>query len=434
MITKKIKSIEFPISSELKLVFDGEQESAYQLPLPKSLARIDLTGDTRAMDSVNPALLDFKYSDRLGNSLKLKASVTWQGSFSLGFPKKNYAIDLLNEDGESVKIKIGDWVAMDSYHLKANYVDFTQARNVVIAKVAHAVDMAYPLGDRFPWWEKPYDPANANLKDRIDDGARSVIDGFPVELYINGYYDGNYTFNIKKHRANYRMTKNNPLHIEVEAIDTRLPYPMNWSGVEIRNPSGIPSGTEPPAGPTKDAINTFLNWINNSSDTDFKSQANTYLYLDKILDFYVFVQAFCLADEVARNWQLCTWDGIRWALRLYDMDNSFGLGSDATYFDPPNRNPDVPEGGNAIFRRVLKNCRPELNARYAQLRNMFISYDYLEKQLREFMNTFGYDAFKADAERWPAIPSNSAVYTSLYQIMDWYKKRIPYLDSFFSYS
>lgn len=62
------------------------------------------------------------------------ATLKYQGSSSLGYPKKNFNIQFLNEKGKRNKIEIVDsWGKQSKYTLKANYVDYSQARNVVSA-------------------------------------------------------------------------------------------------------------------------------------------------------------------------------------------------------------------------------------------------------------------------------------------------------------
>lgn len=89
--------------------------------LPKFL----LTGDTSAMSKDNAVTLGYVYKDRSGT-----CEVKWQGSSSLSFPKKNYTIKFDN----AFEAKSG-WGSQRKYCLKANYVDFSHARNVVSAKI-----------------------------------------------------------------------------------------------------------------------------------------------------------------------------------------------------------------------------------------------------------------------------------------------------------
>lgn len=93
--------------------------SKYGLPVLK------LTGDTSAMTKDNPVDLQYAYGNRAGT-----ASVKWQGSSSLAYPKKNYTIKFDN----AFEAAPG-WGEQKKYCLKANYIDHSHARNVVSAKL-----------------------------------------------------------------------------------------------------------------------------------------------------------------------------------------------------------------------------------------------------------------------------------------------------------
>lgn len=93
--------------------------NAYGLPV------LNLNGDVSTMTKDNAVDLTYVYGDRSGT-----ASVKWQGSSSLSYPKKNYTIKFDNAfeafDG---------WGEQKKYCLKANYIDHSHARNIVSAKL-----------------------------------------------------------------------------------------------------------------------------------------------------------------------------------------------------------------------------------------------------------------------------------------------------------
>lgn len=86
---------------------------------------LHLTGDVSAMTKDNAVNLAYKYGDRSGT-----ASVKWQGSSSLSYPKKNYTIKFDNAF-EAVE----GWGEQKKYCLKANFIDHSHARNLVNAKL-----------------------------------------------------------------------------------------------------------------------------------------------------------------------------------------------------------------------------------------------------------------------------------------------------------
>ena len=70
-----------------------------------------------------------EFWDMNGAYFKKNVIMNAQGSSSMGFVKKNVAIDILNgndiwDEDDTFKLRIGNWVPQDSFHLKAYYTDF----------------------------------------------------------------------------------------------------------------------------------------------------------------------------------------------------------------------------------------------------------------------------------------------------------------------
>lgn len=150
--------------------------TAYGLPI------LYLTGDTTGMSKDDAVSLGYVYGERSGT-----ATVKWQGSSSLAYPKKNYTIKFDNAF-EAVE----GWGVQDKYCLKANWIDHSHARNVVSAKL---------------WGEvvKSRTNANSKLNDLPNGGA---VDGFPCIIMLNGVFHGLYTFNIPKDGWMFGMGNN----------------------------------------------------------------------------------------------------------------------------------------------------------------------------------------------------------------------------------
>ncbi len=138
--------------------------SDYNIPL------LTLIGDTSSMSKDNPVTLQWEYGENSGT-----CTLKWQGSSSLSYPKKNYTIKLDSD------LDIG-YGAQKKYCLKANYIDFSHARNIVSARL---------------WGMMVASRANVHttLEASPNYGA---INGFPVAIILNGEFHGLYTWNIPK--------------------------------------------------------------------------------------------------------------------------------------------------------------------------------------------------------------------------------------------
>ncbi|MBQ8267381.1 MAG: CotH kinase family protein, partial [Clostridia bacterium] len=129
--------------------------------------------------------IDYEYRSSDDN-FNGAATIKIQGSSSTKYAKKNYTINFYEDSSYSSKMKIDvGFGAQSKYCLKANWVDKTHSRNVVTAKLAGEMQAKYGLFESAP-----------------NNGA---IDGFPVEVYINGEFHGLYTMNIPKDEWMFNM-------------------------------------------------------------------------------------------------------------------------------------------------------------------------------------------------------------------------------------
>ena len=122
------------------------KDKKYTSILPsESLGQVNITVNLNDVTKDYPVSAKLTYSGGNGYGFKSDIEITYQGSSSMSYPKKNFSIDL------DRKIKFGNWIPMDSYHLKANYIDATQARNVCMGRVIDDVAGTLPFEKQRPW-------------------------------------------------------------------------------------------------------------------------------------------------------------------------------------------------------------------------------------------------------------------------------------------
>jgi len=122
------------------------------------------------------------------------ARLKLQGASSLNYAKKNYNITLYKDSSYSSKLKIDlGWGEQSKYCLKANWIDKTHSRNIVTANIVAEIQKEYNLFINTPNY--------------------GLIDGFPIEIYINGDFLGLYTLNIPKDSWLFNIDEENPNNI-----------------------------------------------------------------------------------------------------------------------------------------------------------------------------------------------------------------------------
>lgn len=247
---------------DVKTPIDWSESSFIQIPEPR-FAIINVTN----IDSMPTAKMQNKkafleFWDMQGNYFKKHAILNAQGNSSMMFVKKNVAIDFCDDEwigDDTPKIRIGDWVPQDSFHMKAYYTDFFRGVGAVSYKLYdQIVRTRGNMYDR-PWKKALLDMSKIGTTTKsignpyvgdysllTDTGARCFPDGFPVAVYFKGKFYGIFSFQLKKHRDNYHMNKSTAENVH---LDGNISWGALWNGTiqwkegddgfEVRNPKGL---------------------------------------------------------------------------------------------------------------------------------------------------------------------------------------------------
>lgn len=446
--------VKAPIDWSDYLSNDGK--SPLYIPEPRC-ARVNISGiNTMPITKTTNAKAYFEMWDMQGNYFKKKVIINAQGNSTMQYPKKSFACDFFDEDwdGDSFSVKFGDWVAQDSFHFKAQYTDFFRGISIVAYKLVQEV-----WSSRSPIYGNPWKKAlllnkeitsgsynNEGLNDlslQKDTGAKCVPDAFPCVVYLNGVFYGIFNWALKKHRANYHLSKSSATNIHIDGGRFGFLSPFDWTKVEIRNPKGlltnvrIGEGFESYDGDNPNellgsdtegynpsdknhilsnqvkqsviAFNSMASELNaKTNENGGEEFLNRHYDLENLIDFYVL--QYVLADEdVLNNWQWVTYDGVKWFVCDYDKDRTFGQ-----IFNCPGVRP-----ANVMFN-VLSNTddrypfkylytyhKEDIKKRYEELKTLGIfTPNHLIKLVKEWYNRFSSEDLKLEFEKWNESPCN----------------------------
>lgn len=201
-----------------------------------------------------------EFWDGNGNYFKKEVILNAQGTSSLLHPKRGMAIDICNNNGwdddDTFKLQIGDWVPQDSFHIKAFYNDPFRCVSPIVYKLFDDIlKTRGPLNDYV--WKKALLNLNSitttstgeqDVSDGLEqftNGAKCLSDGFPCIVYMEGNFYGIYSWQLKKHRDNYQMSKKKPKNIHLDGVlglDTFFNHKTDaefWTWFEVRNPKSL---------------------------------------------------------------------------------------------------------------------------------------------------------------------------------------------------
>jgi hypothetical protein len=258
-------------------------------PMDDDIQKVYLMGSefanmTTEKNEVNMELDYVSKTDKFHSYIKIK----FQGTSSLSKPKKNFTIKLYSDEARETRKKklFKDWKVEESkFVLKANYIDHTHARNIVCARLWNEVVTS----------RSDYDSLPVELKSSPRHGA---IDGFPVKVYVNGIYQGIYTWNIGKDAWMWGMDEDNAKHVllcaETNTNGTYRETPCNfrtlWGGKDGIDWS-VEVGTNGTA--VKDGLNALITCVKDTGDETFKSTIGNYLDIQSAIDYYIHQYVIC---------------------------------------------------------------------------------------------------------------------------------------------
>ena len=388
-----------------------------------------VTGDISTMTKDKKVTVGVNYeSDEI--SFASDATMKWQGASSITYAKKNFNIQLL-ESGTTKKQKVEmkeGWGKESKYTLRANYIDYSQSRNVVSGQLYSQIVHSRDIEDEVAL---------------VENGG--VVDGFPILIYINGSFQGIYTWNIAKDNL-FKMDDDDP----DDGAVTKQAMLMSvlWEGAtdldEPLNSDYTSSNFELEFCSTEDTIgdswvvesfNDMITFINENDGADFKNGISNYVNVERTIDSMIYTWLIAAEDNTAKNILWVTYDGVHWYSSMYDMDGTWGLrfnGRDYVsegFFLPTNPS-NAPFLRNVLWQKIYANFRDEVVARYFELRKSVLSITNIENVFSAFLAKIPDVARKAEQTKWTTVPSQDT--NNYEQIIGFAKAHFELFDEYFA--
>lgn len=447
------------------------------IPIPRGVAVVNIIADSLATSKTQnkDAILEFWGS---GIYFRKNIILNAQGETSMNFAKKSQSLDF--KDGTS--IKFGDWVSQDSFHLKANADDvFCGLNNVVYKYADYVVGKTDTRANRVLCSATTsYQNASGNFNADFDDNAKCMPDGFPISLHLNGEFYGMYSWNMKKHRANYSMDKKDYTSIMIDpdrlTSETFWNGTIDWSKFELKNPKTlicmdgskydgdnpkelIDSTSEKYDESNKDMKNTaitksLLVRLSNAmpainaltSEEEKKAKFKELFDYDNLVVYFFVSNAIGNYDGLwGRNTVFTIYNGGKCGFNFYDCNAVFGREARGFYNIKPD---ELEKATGTPFSMLFDLFQDELSAKYKVLRDKgFISTDTIIKYLEDWLNILGTYSIKKNMEKWnnivsyrdgsktyPSYPQEYGFFDSLERCKKWLEQRIAFMDSTFNYN
>ena len=357
------------------------------------------------------------------DSTETYASIKYQGHTSILFDKKNYTIKFYTDESRRTKhkISVNGWEPTHKYCLKANYIDFSGARNVVSASI----------------WSDVV-ASRAQLNESIAQlEFYGGIDGFPVALFINGEYQGLYTFNIPKDERTYNIADNENeamfvinsdfsdsanFKAEMTEEDKKTVFDLEYSYLDDK------------VWPYE-RMNDLLRFVKVADGETFRTGIGEYLDVNAAIDYLITAYVLGATDNFSKNMILLTYNGKQWIPNMYDLDTACGLAFDGSSFEKADFcMPSISKSGeissgteNLLWDKLLNNYSEEFKKRYFELRSDVLSNENLIARYAAFIESVPAECYRQEAVLYPNLPGHEV--DQLQQITAFLSERGRLLDA-----
>lgn len=376
-----------------RLINIEQLHEEFKLPVLK------LSGDMNGMSKDKSKTLSAEFYDGV-MSFKSLCKVKWQGATSTSFPKKNFNVKFVDKAGNKYNTCFKDWYATNSYHMKANYYDYSLVRNNV------GVEWGRSL-----------------LEKQYPNNARGVIDGFPFIMYINEEFWGCYTWNLKQDEELFAMDVKNENHMAFRPED------IGWfvDRFELRCP-------DVQTDHHTDRLKRMVDWSTNCTNEDFKNNVSNYFDLDSLINYWLFMDIGCCGDSMVNNSTWATWDGNIWYVLWYDLDICFGQNS-SLYKSTTDliemSKTTYTKKFNPVWVKLNDNFFDLLCKRYTELRKtQFKNAECIIKRFTDYQDNWG-EYLAQEYSKWNGKPNKT---DDIKNKTNWINERLKYLDNKYGYN
>lgn len=465
---------------------DWSAESSISLPIPRYCAKVNIISDTGlATTKTQDKKCVLEYWDKSGNYFKKYIILNAQGSSSMAYIEKNQSIDIFNDEDceESCDIVFGNWISQDSFHLKCYYIDvFRGINNVCYNYCEEVIKYLNCRSNRILFDKSSITSSNSTGDFNVDFGDDALChpDGFPFEMYVNGEYYGLFAWNLKKHRKNYSMGKNDATKTLLDGVIDEVTFfggTIDWTRFELRNPKDLvcTDGTEYDADTNcKELIDEDCELYDSTNEAHVNSAAvkkiverqsqaiglisaetdvetarsiyEQYYDVDAMNCFFIISNVIYNYDGFRKNWLWTIYDKIA-APNFYDLDTVFGRHWNGTCVVGNSIVDIIGTTAGLPTEQLVRLYKTELDATYKRLRDdKLIDVDYIMMFVYDWMKWIGNVAYKKNIEAWPSTPSyrseknqddgtyDGGMFDSPKRIEIWLSKRIETLDNYFNYN
>lgn len=439
------------LQNELASITDlDKQEQLYNFNYHNTtLPKMYLNGDITNMTAYQTVPMSIEYispdEEKYGQSFNTGIQnnpVKIQGTSSLQYVRHNYTIYLKDEYGADMYYNpygagsVADYI----FCLKADYVESSHANNTGCAKFVN--DCLYDT-------KTPMQLDNEN--------CRTAINGFPIEVFMNGEYLGVYNFNhdrysYQSYGYDYRKYPN-LLVYEINSNSNTSAGAFYRYGDNAESSAGITEleyykrdfnliyGNRTADSDTYSEIKTLVEWVSVAEQDLFRETISEHFNTEYLFRYFLMVLLIGAVDSLGKNLKMMTIDGKVWYPTFYDMDTVLGIDNTGYLTIPPDveiESGSYNTSNSNLWNKVWNFFRQELKAEWAAMRQGKFTLDNLMDYIyNQQISVIPAKNYNDDAEvkylQFGSLYTYCCHGNKEHQIRRWLRERIAYVDSMLGY-
>lgn len=290
-----------------------------------------------------------------------------------------------------------------------------------------------------------------------DSDCRTTINGFPIEVYMNGEYLGVYNFNHDRYSyKSYGYDYNkypNMLVYEINSNSNTSAGAFYRYGDNAESSANVSEleyykrdfnliyGNRTTDSDSYSEIKTLVEWVSVAEQDLFREMISEHFNKEYLFRYFLTVLMIGAVDSLGKNMKIMTIDGQVWYPTFYDIDTCLGLDNSGYLLIEPDveiESGSYNTSNSNLWSKVWNYFNAELKEEWAKMRQGSFTLDNLMNYI------YGEQISKIPAKRYNDDAQVKYLdFGSLYtycchgskehQIRRWLRERIAYVDSMLGY-
>ena len=320
------------------------------------------------------------------------------------------------------------------------YIESSHANNTGLAKLIN--DCVY----------------DTKLPTQLDNpDCRTTINGFPIEVYMNGEYLGIYNFNHDRYSTesfgyDYKRYPN-MLVYEINSNSNVSAGAFYQYGENAESSANISErdyyardfklifGNRTAANDNYAEIKELVQWVSVAEYDLFKETINEHFNKEYLFRYLLTVLMVGGVDSLGKNMKINTFDGRVWYPTFYDLDTSLGI-DNTGYLNVP-ADVEIEEGSfntsnSNLWTKVMEYFATDLKEEWAKMRQKNFTLDNIMKYVYdEQISVIPPKYYNDDAQvkylDFGSLYTYACHGSKEHLIKRWLRERIAYVDSMLEY-